>query len=237
MSGLRLLALGAALLATPVGLAAQTIKSPYRFIDTKQDVGPYIAYIFADGGSVDLGANSGPVFGLQFAIRVSDPIQISANAAYFPTTRDVQDPSTGGPSTITVGTEDFNLLLLSGRLQFNLTGARTWNRLAPYLIGGLGIAIDVTGDINCLTEPERATCQISPAERFDFGTSFMGQIGIGTAIIVSDRIGARVTFEDNIWKLSTPEGWFFSGNNLDPFPSDTDWTNNLQLTLVLSYWF
>lgn len=223
-------------LAGPDPAAAQRIRSPYRFVDNKRDLGAYVAYIFADGGEIGLGANAGPSAGLQFAMRVSDPIQISINVAYFPTDRDVIDPRAENPPQ-SVGTEPFNLVMLSGRLQFNLTGARSWHRLAPYVIGGLGIAIDVTGDINCITEPDRPTCQIALRDRFDFGTSFLGQFGIGTAVILSDRLGARFTIEDNIWKLKTPAGYFDPNIEIRPFPPDTDWTNNFQVTALLSYWF
>jgi hypothetical protein len=231
-----MLAAVVALMAAPAGLAAQTIDSPYRFVERKKDVGPYVGYIFADAGQVDLGANDGPVFGMQFALSVSDPIQVSANVGYFPTTRDVIDPTAeGGPQS--VGTEPFNLLLLSGRLQFNLTGARSWNRLVPYLIGGIGVAIDVSSDINCVVDRDRPTCQIQAPDRFDFGTSFMGQVGIGTAIIISKSIGARITFEDDIWRLTRPDGWVFSAPNIVPFPPDTDWTNNWQLSFIATYRF
>lgn len=214
--------------------AAQQISSPYRFVDATQDLGPYVAYIFTDGGTVNIGPNSGPAVGVRFAIRVSDPIQIGINSAYFFTDREVIDP-TGDDAPTVVGTESLNLLLLSGRLQFNVTGARSWHGLIPYFIGGLGVAIDVTGEPDCPFEPSRPQCQVAAFERFDFGTSFMGQVGLGTAVVISERFGARITVEDAIWRLNSPGGFLTTG--LEPTPPDTEWTNNFQFSLVLSYWF
>lgn len=225
-----------ALMAAPAGLAAQTIDSPYRFVERKRDIGPYIGYIFADAGQANLGANPGPVAGMQFAMRMSDPIHLAANVGYFPTTRDVIDP-TAEDYPHSIGTEPFNLVMLSGRLQFNLTGGRSWHRLVPYLIGGGGVAFDVSSNINCLVEPERPTCQIQAPDRFEFGTSFLGQVGIGTAIIITDRLGARITFEDDIWRIKRPAGWIFSAPDIVPFPPEVDWTNNWQLSFIATYWF
>jgi hypothetical protein len=225
-------------LAAPNRLGAQTIDSPYRFLSFKRDVGVYVAYIFADAGGWGLGAQPGPAIGLQGAMRISDPLNVSVNVSYFPTERNVMDPSTGESRPEKLGTTPFNLLMLSARLQFNLTGARTWHRLVPYLIGGAGIAIDVAGDVNCsIPNNPDPTCDLGPLERFNFGTSFMGQVGFGTAIVISRRIGARITFEDNIWRLTTPEGWFLGGINLLPFPPSKEWTNNWQLSFIATYWF
>ncbi len=223
-------------LVLTVPAAAQRIDSPYRFVDKKRDLGPYVAYVFADGGAVDLGPNAGLAFGARFGIRVSDPLQVTANVTYFPTDRDVIDPS-GPNAPEKIGTTPSNLLILSGRLQLNLTGARSWNGLMPYVIGGLGIVFDTSGDITCTGGVTDPTCQILPNERFEFNNSFVGQVGIGTAIIISDRIGLRLTIEDNIWKLDAPPAWITLGPDLPRVPPESDWTNNISFGIVSSYWF
>lgn len=226
----------AATILTPGSATAQRIDSPYRFVDSKRDFGPYVGYVLGDGGAVDLGPNNGLAFGVRFGFRISDPIQLTANATYFPTDRDVIDP-TADDAPVNLGTTPMNLLLLSGRLQFNLTGTRSWNRLMPYVIGGLGIAFDTSGEVSCGGSATDPTCDLLPTERFDFGTSLLGQIGIGTAVIVSDRIGLRLTIENNIWKLNAPTAWSNTGLDLPRVPPDSDWTNNLTFGIVSSYWF
>jgi hypothetical protein len=216
--------------------AAQHIGSPYRFVEPRQDLGPYLAYMFADQGSARLGPKSGPLIGAQYAIRLSQPIQIGANLAYFPAEREVTDISSENPPQV-VGTESLNLLLASARVLFTLTGSRTWHHLMPYFIGGVGIALDVTGSISCVGEEGPPDCQLAPDERFDFGTSLLLQFGVGTALIISDRLGARISVEDDIWTLDTPSGYFDPSVEIDRVPPDSDWTNNIQVTVILSYWF
>ncbi len=228
------------LLATPALVTraeAQSIASPYQFVDRKKDVGIFVGYMFADKGSAGLGPAAGLLAGAEFNIRVSDPIGIGFYGAYFPSERDVIDPQADDESERIVGTTDMNLFLLAGRLKLQLTGSRTWHRLVPYVYGGLGIVFDVSSNPSCFAEPSQANCQVPARERLDFGTGFLGQIGLGVIWLPSERLGLRVTFDDSIWKLSTPDGFYDDTSTLFPTPPRSDWTNNLQLTAGLFFWF
>ncbi|MGD8698648.1 MAG: hypothetical protein PVJ43_05120 [Gemmatimonadales bacterium] len=225
-------------LPLPRPVDAQTITSPYDFVDKKKDLGLFVGYMFADGGNAGLGPKDGPLAGVAFNIRVSDPIAVSFIGAYFPAERDVVDPAAEEANQRVVGTADLNLLLLTGHLNLQLTGSRTWHNITPYVYGGLGIAIETGGAPSCLPgatlHPE---CLLLPRERFDFGTSFVGQIGIGAMWLPRQRLGLRFTLDDSIWKLNTPVGFYDETSTIFPVPSATDWTNNFQLTAGLFFWF
>jgi hypothetical protein len=216
---------------------AQTVASPYRFVNKIRDLGPFVGYIFADPGQADLGPKPGPAFGVQGNVRLSDPINLGIYAGYFPSTRDVID-ATGDDAPRVVGQEPINLVILAGRLHLQLTGSRSWNNLIPYIIGGMGIAFDTQGTIACPFGSTRPQCQIFPTERFNFGTSFVGQLGIGVAWAPRDKIGARLIVQDDIWRLKTPDGYYFTPDiKLNPIPPPTQWTNNIEISLIVSYWF
>ncbi len=227
----------AAVSASPCKLFGQRISSPYEFVESKRDIGPVIAYVVTDRGAANLGPESGMLYGVQGTFRITNPLNIGGLVAYFPTQRRVIDPSVeeGGP--VEVGKADLDLALIAGRLTLNLTGSRTWNKLMPYATIGLGIAIDLTSDPACVVATTDPRCQIEARERFDFGSSLLGQIGFGSAWLPTSRIGARFELLNSIWRLETPIGYFSENVALDPIPPETDWTNNLQLSLVLSYWF
>ncbi len=226
----------AALLAAPMAAWAQRVSSAYKFVERKQDLGVLVGYIWGDAGKADLGPTGGPTVGLQYAYRISTPIQLGAYAAYVNSNRDVIDPRAEGGAT-SIGTTPQDLLLIAGRLHFNLTGARTWHNLIPYFFGGAGMAIDLTGEPICLFEPNDVRCGVRPEDRYNFKSSFLGQFGVGFAWLPGARWGARITFNDNIWKIRTPDGFFDPDVQLDPFPPDTDWTNNWQLAAALTFWF
>lgn len=239
MRNYKAMILGVALfgaLTSPQEGSGQTISSPYRFVEPKMDLGPFAGWIITDPGSRDLGPQSGPVYGLQFAIRVSDPIQLSAFGGYFNSERNVWDPNPDSPPTF-LGIVNQDIVLLSGRIQFNLTGARTWNNLIPYVFGGLGVAMDATSAPICVLERQNIECDLRVDERFDFGNPFMGQIGIGLVWLPTQRIGFRATFNDNLWQLSTPIAWLNPEQTLIPAPRAEEWTNNFQFALSISYWF
>jgi hypothetical protein len=227
----------AACLAGPSWLKAQNITSPYAFLDKKKDIGIFVGYIFADQGAAGLGSKDGPLAGVQFNLQVSEPINLGFSAAYFPSNRDVIDPSAESEADRILGEADFNMLMLLGRLQLHLTGSRKWHNLVPIVYGGAGLALDVTSSPSCFSDFSQPDCQLSSRERFDFGSSFIGQIGLALAWIPGQRLGLRFSADDSIWRLSTPDGFYDETSTLDPVPSSKDWTNNIQLTLGLYFRF
>lgn len=226
-----------AIVSGPATAAAQEISSPYSFVESRQDLGPFVGWLATGRGGADVGPKAGFVYGLQYTISVTGPLSIGVVGTYFPAERDVIDPSTEGAGPLVVGTEEIEILTIDGRLQLNLTGSRTWHNLMPFVLVGGGIAVDLTGDTGCTLNSTRADCRVLPRERFDFGNSFLVQAGIGTAWYSGGPLGARITLLDKIWNFETPEGFFDPGTDLDPVPPEDEWTNNFQLTVALTYWF
>ncbi len=63
------------------------------------------------------------------------------------------------------------------------------------------------------------------------------QLGVGTAWLATRQLGFRLEFVNTIWRLDTPPGYYDPVVTIDPVPPSSDWTNNFQLGLTLSYWF
>ncbi len=164
-------------LALPRPAEAQSITSPYDFVDKKKDLGFFVGYIFADRGAAKLGPKAGPVMGAAFNVRVSDPIAVSFIGTFFPAERDVVDPAAEEASQRVVGTADLDLLLLTGRLNLQLTGSRTWHNITPFIYGGLGIAIE-TGELQLPTGATHPECLLLPRERFDLAPASLGSSGL-----------------------------------------------------------
>jgi hypothetical protein len=237
---LAVLALG---FGSPCRLQAQRLSSPYRFIEPKQDFALSLSYIWADAGKAGIGPQAGPAVGIRYTRRVSRPISITPQVVFFRTERNVIDPSLeegqeddGNGSTF-IGTEGLDILIVTGRLNLNLTGPRTWHNLAPYGFGGIGVAIDMSGASNCGSNSSAADCQVRARERFDFGTSLLLQLGIGTVWMPGQRLSARFEALNDIWRIKTPPGYYDSQTTITPIPPPSDWTNNWELALTLSYWF
>lgn len=246
---MRKLVYGTLLVALSVGLArpgdlqAQRVPSPYRFIEPKQDLGLSFSYVWADAGKAGMGPKAGPAVGVRWTRRVSRPLSLTPEVVFFHSERDVIDPSLEegqedrGNGSAIVGTHGLDILLVAGRVNLNLTGSRTWHNFVPYLLGGIGVAIEVSGATSCLPESTAPDCQIRARERFDFGSSLLLQFGLGTVWIPRQRLSLRIEGLDRIWRIKTPPGYYEPGITIFPIPQATDWTNNWEIGLTLSYWF
>jgi len=196
---------------------AQTIRSPYRFIEESQTGGIWAGYLATERGSVGLGPEAGPIVGGRYSIRLSGAFTVEADAGYFWSTRAVLDTAVVDGNFRQVGEADFRALLLNGALRFNLTGPRTWNRLQPYVIFGAGAMVDLTGT--------STTEELLPVDvRYDFGTSFAGLFGGGVEWFPSERVTFRLDLRDALWKINTPTAFLLS-RLADETTSD-EWTQN-----------
>jgi hypothetical protein len=219
---------GLLLFALDGPLAGQRIDSPYRFVDTKQSAGLFGGYVFTNKGSIDLGPESGPVFGGRYGIRLSGPFTIEADIGYFPSTRAVRDTVPSEVTFSTIGEADMALLLARGALRFNLTGPRTWHGMQPFVVFGGGAAIDLSG--------EPAVEDDLPQDaRFDFGTSFAGELGAGVELFFTRRLALRLDGRNVLWQLEAPIAFLLGDRALTV--ADQEWAQNFFVSAGLSIQF
>ena len=223
------LALALAGLAWPGQASAQSINSAYRFLNTKQAFTGFAGYLATGRGSLELGPESGLIYGLRYDISISGPFVIEGDFSYFSRTRAVWDTVPGDTTRRTVGDADFTTFLVNASLRFNLTGPRTWHGLLPYVLFGLGVAIDGSS-------ASAAETNLAADARFDFGTSFMGVLGGGMEAKLSDRFGLRLDARNLLWKLKTPTAFLVKGDQARLLPGD-EWAQNLALTGGLVFRF
>src|SRR5690606_12822379 len=129
-------------------------------------------YISTSKGPLGLGPESTPAFGGRYGITVTGPFVLEVELMFSPATRAVLDTAfTSGPDSahVVAGEADMNLLLGMANLRFNVTGARTWYNLQPFVIFGGGIITDLAGD-------SPADEDVAADARLEFGTSFAGQV-------------------------------------------------------------
>jgi hypothetical protein len=212
----------------PAAATAQAISSPYRFIDESQAIGLFGGYISAGKGSVGLGPKGGPVFGARYSIRLSGPFTIEIEPAFFKTTRPVLDTTVVDSARAQVGEADLALVLANGSLRFNITGARTWHGLQPFFLFGGGAAVDLSGT----SEDDEL---VTGEARFDFGTSFAGQLGGGVEWYASKRLTLRLDARNALWKIKTPLA--FVSDSFGQNAPREEWVQNGFFTVGLSFRF
>lgn len=213
---------------SPSDARAQSIDSPYRFVETSQSLGLFGGYAFTGEGNLELGPQSAPIFGARFNIRVSGPFSAEGAVSWLQTKRTVWDTIPADTSLRVLGEADMSVLSVTAAMRFDLTGPRTWHRLQPYVALGGGVAFDLAGDADVeATMPEDV--------RFDFGTRFLGVVGGGVEAHVSRRITASFDARTQLWKLNTPEPFLFGEPGLYRPPDE--WTQNLILSGSVQFRF
>lgn len=206
---------------------AQTIPSPYRFIDTRHDAGAFIASVPGNRGELELGPGGGVMFGGRYGIELGGPFALEGTAFLLPTDRRIRAPGEEeiedhGTTTALVGG-------LDARIRFTVTGPRTWRGLAPFLLAGGGIAGNLSG-------PAEIEGEFFAEERFSFGPSFLGVLGAGTRWLPGERVTVRADATLHLWKLGTPSGYMGREEDFGQIPQQ-EWTGVPAFSIGLSYRF
>jgi hypothetical protein len=180
-------------LAVPTQLSAQVghrpESSPYRDIRKGHTLTGLAGFFQGDGGTLNLGPHSGTVFGGRYDIRTGSTIQLGIGVSRGSLERFIVDP-TQGPSTRRSGPVQQTVTFAEVNLQFNVTGGKSWNRIAPYVTAGAGLAF--AGDTPA-----------DPSE-FDFGRKFYFTPGLGTRVFLGNRIHLRAEARATFWTLEYP---------------------------------
>lgn len=216
------------LLAAAAPAGAQQIQSPYRFLDTSQEAGFFVAQLSPAEGALGLGPESGPVFGARYAIVLSGPFMIEVEGSYFPTSHAVLDTVVVDSAYRRIGSADHDLIIATAALRINLTGQRTWHRLQPFLAFGIGGVAEVGSD-------DAAVNQAPVDARYEFGTSFAGILAGGIAWVPADRFAVRLDARNLLWKVKTPAA-LLRGDTGKVIPAD-EWLQNVGFSAGVSIFF
>jgi hypothetical protein len=177
-------------------------KSPYRDIRKGHTFTPFAAFFAGDGGRFGVAPHNGWVYGFRYDIRTGSTIQMGLLLGHGQMERLILDSLVA--EGLVTGTVDQSTTFVEADLQLNLTGGKTWNRLAPFIGAGIGLA----------------WAEDTPADRgvFELGTKFYFAPHAGLRLFVTDRIHLRGDARLMFWKLNYPNssewdtsGWYQAG--------------------------
>ena len=221
-----LLATVLVVLALPQAAQAQSIPSPYRFVERKQETGPFLGYMSVDRGRFGYGPGSGPFVGARWGFDLSGPISIEGVAGILTGTRDVMNPGRDEGER-KVGEADLRLATVDARLKFSFVGDRMWHGLSPFFVAGGGIAFDLAGSAP-------AEGDLEPGDVFEFGTSFVATMGVGTRWFATDRVALRTDALFSLWEIPTPPGFADPTRGFESV-DENEWVRGLQITVSVVF--
>ncbi|MEX0907794.1 MAG: hypothetical protein WD054_05645, partial [Gemmatimonadota bacterium] len=158
------------------------------------------------------------------------PFLAGVELGFAPANRTVRDTTFMQADSVftPLGEADMNLLLAFANLRFNVTGTRTWHSLQPFMVIGLGAAVDLAG-------ASELDADVPGNARFDYGTSFAGQLGAGVEWFPSTRIGVRLDARNVLWKLEVPEAFLLTEHGRT-LPA-SEWEQNYLVSAGISVHF
>lgn len=213
------LALCALFVALPTALAAQTIPSPFRHIETRHSLGLFAGYLVVEPGDYELQPESAPLVGVRYGLQLSGPLVSEVSVALSPSERTVFVRPLATDSTLEPIARASSLLLVAeGGFRFRLTGPRTWRGLAPHLGGTIGVAVDAA------KRPE-IDAQVAGDQRYRFGPAFAASAGVGTEFFATERFSLQADFKDHFWRLSHPIG--LTGTTT----TERQWVHNFSISI------
>ena len=133
-----------ALLCVPTVALAQVghspSGSPYRDIRKGHTITVTGGYFGGSGGQFDIGPHRGEAFGGRYDIRSASTMQIGFAVAQGNLERFIVDPILPLENRVT-GPVKQSVTFAELALQFNITGGKSWHRIAPFIGAGVGLAI------------------------------------------------------------------------------------------------
>jgi hypothetical protein len=193
MKAFQLFAIAAALAVSAHRAAAQVGHepghSPYHDIHKGHSITATFGHIGGDGGRFGIAPHSGNSYGIRYDIRAGSAIQMGLGFSRANLERLIVNPfvalanRTTGPVDQTVSFAEVNILL-------NLTGGKSWHRLAPFFGGAFG-----------MTFPYGTPADTSG---FKFGHRFFLSPNVGTRIFITERLHLRAEARATFWKIKYP---------------------------------
>jgi hypothetical protein len=228
-----------ALASSAIPARAQSITTPYDFVETSQSLRAIGAFVATDRGVVDIGPGSSYAMGLGYTLRISGPFVLDGRVVFMPTSRRVYNVLPTDSASLAadpraglelVGEADLSLAMIDASLRFDITGPRTWYRLQPFVLLGVGGVLRVGSD-NTVETTELPENRTDLYVRFQNG--FTGSIGAGIEWHASDRFTLVAEARDLLWQIDVPDGFFLQGRNID----DQEWVQTGHFSLGLAFRF
>jgi hypothetical protein len=164
-------------------------RSPYSDIPKGHTITGFGALFGGAGGRFGIAPHDGPLYGLRYDIRTGSAIQLGALFAQGDLERLIVDPFVELENRVT-GPVDQQVSFVEVDLQLNLTGGKTWHRLAPFVALGGGLTLPTTtpGD----------------SSGFKLGRKIYFAPQAGFRFFLTDRIHLRTDARVIFWKLNYP---------------------------------
>ena len=192
----RLFAFVALLVVLPTALAGQVgndpSHSPYHDILHGNGWTVLAGQVYGDGGPLRLSPHSGASLGVRYDVRFSRLLQGFVSVSHLALERAILNPDDSIVHRYS-GPIDQPLWTPEVGIQVNVSGAKNWRGIAPFVAVSMGAVFG----------PDEA----SDTTGFVFGSKLLLSPTAGLRYYVSDRLHVRLEGQMLYWKMKYPSTW------------------------------
>jgi opacity protein-like surface antigen len=167
--------------------------SPYHDILGARWLDFSVGRVLGTGGPLLVGPRNGTLGGARVTFRGDHTLSLSLGAWYAGTVRHVVDANDSVATRVKPDVSN-SLIAAEFALQMNLTGAKSWHRMAPFAALGIGLA------------KGQATPK-SDTSGYSFGTRFYFAPSAGTRIMLTRSVALRAEARALFWSLKYPSSY------------------------------
>jgi hypothetical protein len=201
--------------------------SPYYDLEHAQEVSVFLGAFHGHRDPVNVGPQSGAIYGLHYEYRAGGPAYLIAEVARIQSDRNVLNPFLASGKGRELGNRSQPLYSADVGLGIGLTGAKSWHHIVPELTGGLGLISDFRTSAD--------------TGGYKFGTRFALNWGGGVRIVPGGRWSIRVDVKNRMYTLGYPEAFYITPTGgtevVAPTQPKSFWLNNPAFTLGVSRLF
>jgi hypothetical protein len=203
-----------------------TAQSPFVDLEYRQSMSLFGGWFAAASEPAGIAPQSGPLAGVRYDIFLAGPASFTARVATAISERTVLDPARPAGAR-TLGVERRPLTLADVGLTLALTGQKSWRGLVPTVHAGLGVVSNLAS---------------ADPGGYRFGTRFAIPYGLGFRYVPRNTPWSlRADAGAYLYQIRYPDSYSTPGlDSTSILPSGSSksrWTNNLGLTVGLSYQF
>jgi hypothetical protein len=212
-------------LSAQIGHVPQS--SPYTDLEYRQELSLFGGHYNAGKDKVGVAPGNGPTIGLRYDLRLGGPALLTSRLQYVSSSRTIIDPRRPADSRVVEANASWPIYLWDVGINVNLTGQRSYRHVVPFLNGSLGVATDFKGGAD--------------VGAWRFGTPFAFSFGGGVKWVPGGNWQVRGDFSDHLYQIKYPNSYYDVTSDgtsvLGNRDSKSDWTNNLTLSIGVSYLF
>ena len=202
--------------------------SPYYDLERAQEWTILFGAFHGHRDPVNVGPQSGAIYGLHYEYRAGGPAYLTAEVAGIQSDRSVLNPFLAPGKGRELGNRSQPLYSADLGLGIGLTGAKSWHHIVPELTGGLGLISDL-----------RTTADTGG---YKFGTRFALNWGGAIRVVPGGKWGVRFDVKNRMYTIGYPEAFYVAptGGGTPVVPTTQTksfWLNNPAFTLGISRLF